>query len=110
VAGLLLIWMNLAVGIIGSEDNPANMLYVGVLAVGIIGAGFARLRARGMSYTMFATALAQILVPVIALIIWRPSLEETPGIVGVFILNAFFAALFAVSAMLFHRASATDPT
>jgi len=110
VAGLLLIWMNLAVGIIGSEDNPANMLYVGVLAVGIIGAGIARLRPRGMARTLFATAFAQMLVPVIALIIWRPSLEETPGIVGVFILNAFFAALFVVSAMLFHRASATNPT
>ncbi len=110
VAGLLLIWLNLAVGIIGSEDNPANHLYAGVLAVGIIGAGIARLRPRGMARTLFATALAQMLVPVIALIIWRPSLEETPGIVGVFILNAFFAALFVVSALLFRRASATEPT
>ena len=32
-AALLLVWMNLAVGIIGSEDNPANLMYVGVLAV-----------------------------------------------------------------------------
>jgi len=109
VAGLLLIWVNLAVGIIGSEDNPANQLYAGVLAVGIIGAGIARLRPRGMARTLFATALAQMLVPVIALIIWRPSLEEPPGIVGVLILNAFFAALFVVSALLFRRASATEP-
>ncbi len=105
VAGLLLIWVNLAVGIIGSEDNPANLLYVGVLFVGIIGAGITRLQLRGMAHTMFATALAQMLVPVIALIIWRPSLDEPPGIVGVFILNAFFAALFVVSALLFRRAA-----
>jgi hypothetical protein len=102
VAGLLLIWLNLAVGIIGSEDNPANQLYMGVLAIGIIGAGISHLRPLGMARTMFATALAQFLVPVIVLIIWRSSLEESPGIVGVFGLNAFFAALFVVSALLFR--------
>ena len=29
---LILVWMNLAVGIIGSEDNLANLMYIGVLA------------------------------------------------------------------------------
>lgn len=103
-AGLLLIWMNLAVGIIGSEDNPANLLYFGVFAIGIIGTGIARFRPRGMSSALFATAVAQMLVPVIALIIWRPSLDDPPGLVGVFMLNAFFAVLFVVSALLFRRA------
>src|SRR5919112_554087 len=42
VAAFILIWMNLAVGIIGSEDNPANLMYGGVLAVGILGALIAR--------------------------------------------------------------------
>lgn len=107
-AGLILIWLNLAVGLIGNEENPANLMYVGVLAVGLIGAAMARLRPRGMARALFATALAQALVPVIALIIWQPSVEDTPGIVGVFILNGFFAALFVVSALLFRRASATD--
>ncbi len=37
-AAFLLVWMNLAVGLIGSEDNPANLMYFGVLAVGFIGA------------------------------------------------------------------------
>src|SRR3712207_2936337 len=32
-AAFLLAWMNLAVGLIGSEDNLANLMYVGVLAV-----------------------------------------------------------------------------
>lgn len=34
-AAFLRIWVNGAVGIIGSEENPANLLYNGVLAVGI---------------------------------------------------------------------------
>ncbi len=106
VTGLLLIWVNLAVGIIGSEDNPANALYFGVLLVGFIGAGMARLRPRGMARTLFAAALAQMLVPVMALIIWKPDLAEPAGIAGVFILNALFALLFVVSALLFRRAGA----
>lgn len=110
VAGLLLIWVNLAVGIIGSEDNSANLLYVAVFAIGIIGTWIARFKPRGMSYTLFATAITQMLVPVIAMITWRSSLEEPPGIIGVFLLNAFFAALFAVSAMLFRRAARKDRT
>lgn len=111
-AGLILIWLNLAVGIIGSEDHPANVLYLGVLVVGFIGAAIARLKPRRMARALFATALAQALVPVIALIIWKPviTVEEPPGVVGVFILNAFFVALFVSSALLFQRASATYPT
>ena len=36
-AAFLLIWVNGAVGIIGSEDNDANLMYGGVLAIGVIG-------------------------------------------------------------------------
>ncbi len=71
VAGFLLIWMNLAVGIIGSENNPVNLIYLGVLAIGIIGAVISHLRPLGMARTMFASAIAQMLVPVIVLIFWR---------------------------------------
>ncbi|MFQ5675342.1 MAG: hypothetical protein ACE5G1_05545, partial [bacterium] len=28
-AALLIVWINLAVGIIGTEDNPANLMYIG---------------------------------------------------------------------------------
>ena len=109
-AGLLLVWMNLAVGIIGSADNPANLLYGGVLVVGIIGAGVARFQPREMSRTLFAMAFAQMLVPVIALVFWRPSLNEPPGTLGTFILNAFFAALFVVSGLLFRRVAQKQDT
>lgn len=108
-AGFLLIWVNLAVGIIGSEDNPANQLYFGVLAIGIIGAGIARLQPHGMALTMFATALAQMLVPVIVLFISRSSLEESPNLVGVLGVNVFFAVLFVISALLFRSAARKQP-
>ncbi|HEY3294014.1 MAG TPA: hypothetical protein VGL38_01095 [bacterium] len=107
--GLLLIWGNAAAGIIGSEGKLPTVLYVSVPAVGFICAFIARFRPRGMARALFATALAQALVPLIALIFWRPAFDEPPGMVGVFILNALFIALFVTSALLFRRASATDP-
>jgi hypothetical protein len=98
--------MNLAVGLIGSEDNPANLMYFGVLAALIIGAFIARLEPHGMARALFATALAQALVAVIALIAGehQSSVSSASEILGV---NGLFVALFAGSAMLFRRAGAT---
>jgi len=42
------------------------LMYIGVLAVGIIGALIARFQPHGMARALFATALAQMLVAVIA--------------------------------------------
>ena len=104
-AGLLLVWVNAAVGIIGS-DEAFNVLYLGALAVGVVGALVARFEPPGMARAMFATALALALVPVVALILW-PSvvIDEPPGALGVFILNSFFVLLFVASALLFRRAA-----
>jgi len=101
-AALLLVWMNLAVGIIESEDNPANLMYVGVLAVLIIGALIVHFRPRGMARALFATALAQALVTVIALIA-----EKNLAVFEILMLNGFFVALWVGSALLFRRADAT---
>ena len=100
---LLLTWINLAVGIIGNENNPANLMYFGVVAVGFVGAVIARFKPHGMSRALFATATAQALVPVIALMIWKPPI--TMGVVLVFGLNAFFVMLFIGSALLFRHAA-----
>jgi hypothetical protein len=95
VSALLLVWVNAAVGIIGEPGGP-NLMYFGVLAVGFIGALIARFRPHGMARTLFTMALAQILVPVIALVIAKPQVVmEAPGVVGVFGLNIFFAMLLS---------------
>jgi hypothetical protein len=101
--GLILMWINGAVGLIGSEDNPANLMYGGVLAVSLTGAAIARLQPLGMARTLFATAVAQFLVPVVALILWRP--DFSPGVVQVFGLNFGFVLMFAGSALLFRHAA-----
>src|SRR5688572_16523113 len=105
VAVFLLVWMNVAVGgILG--DDPANMMYFGVLLVGFIGAVIARLEPQGMSRALLATAFAMVLVPAIALIIGTPAFAN--GVIAVFGLHAVFAMLFVGSALLFRRASATS--
>ena len=103
-AALILVWVNLAVGLIGSEDNPANLIYVGVLAVGVIGALIARFQPHGMARALFATALAQVFVAVIALTAgWGSTSSTWPR--GFLILTGFFVTLFVGSALLFRNAT-----
>jgi hypothetical protein len=47
LTGFLTIWVNLAVGMIGSEDNPYNLLFLGLLALVLIGGIWVRLDPRG---------------------------------------------------------------
>ena len=103
-ATFILIWVNGAVGIIGDESNDANMMYIGVLAVGVIGAIIARLRPHGMARALYATALAQAAVAVIALI---TGLGSTAPIwpKDILILTGFFVALWLLSAWLFRDAA-----
>jgi len=101
VTAVLLLWVNGAVGIIG--DGPVNLMYFGVPAIGIAGAFIASLEPRGMAWALFAMALAQMLVPVIALVVWNPPFD--PGVLPVFILNGVFAGLWLTSAGLFRRAT-----
>jgi hypothetical protein len=102
---LFLVWVNAAVGIIG--DESFNLMYFGVLAIGIGGALTTRFRPQGMAHALLMVAIAQMLVPLIVLAIpdLRDALWEPPGPVGVFVLNAFFALLWIGSALLFRKAA-----
>lgn len=106
-AAFVLIWLSLGVGIIGRDGDPANIMNFGVLAVGIVGALFARFRPHGMARALFVTALAQLLVALIALFggLGRP----WSGPLELSLLNGFFIALFLGSAWLFRRAAQRQP-
>jgi hypothetical protein len=104
LAAFLLIWMNLAVGLIGSEDNPANLMYGGVLAIPFAGAFIVRFRPPGMARVLVATAFAQALVGSIALAAGLGSTGANwPRVI--IVLTGFFGALWLVSAWLFRRAA-----
>jgi hypothetical protein len=98
-AGFLLVWANLAVGIIGDEGDPANLMFGGVLLIGVIGAGVAKMKPRGMALTSLVMAVAQVLVAVIA---WLSGLDQ------LWIVTGFLVALWLTSAGLFHKAARTE--
>jgi hypothetical protein len=107
-AGLLLVWTSLAVGVIGNDGDPADLMYGGVLAVGIIGAVIARFRPGGMARALLAAALAQALVALIALIAGKHQ-DPTSSVFEIVGLNGFFVALFIGSAWLFRHAAREQP-
>jgi hypothetical protein len=102
-AALILVWLSLGVGIIGRDGDPANLMYFGVLAVGIVGAILARFQPHGMARALLAMALAQALVCAIALIA-RLGLPWS-GPAEILLLNGFFVAMFFGSASLFRRSA-----
>jgi hypothetical protein len=107
-ASILLVVANGAVGIIGSEDNPANLMYVAVIAVGVVGASVVRFGAGGMARVLVGMALVQAAVATIAIVAGMGgSASSTFELVAI---NGAFVATFAGSAMLFARAgSAAHP-
>lgn len=98
-SAFVLVWINLAVGVIGSEGNPANVVYAGVLGVGFVGARVARMRPAGMATALAATAAAQGLASLVA---WAAGES----------LAALFSLLFVLpwlgSAWLFRCAAAAQ--
>ena len=104
-ASFLLIWINAAVGIIGNEDNPLNLLYGGVLLIAFGGTIVARFRPRGMVRAMAATAVVQTLVGAVAVFAGG---NDPPGAGGAILLNGFFVVMFAGSAWLYRAAAADD--
>ncbi len=96
LTGFLMLWANAAVGIIGNESHPANLLFVGILAVGALGALLARGRPHGMVRAMAATAVAQVLVGIAVPLL---------GLGHIWPVTILFTALWLTSAGLFHHAS-----
>ena len=99
----LIIWANLAVGIVGSEDNSANILFFAAPLLGIVVALVARFRAEGMAAASIATAFALGVAFVVAVNLPtdEPFMSHWVELAG----TAAFAALFLASAALFHKAA-----
>ena len=100
---MLLVGLSIGVGIIGKDGDPDNLMYFGVLAVGVSCALIARLQPHGMARALFATALAQALVATIALIAGLGLPWSGPA--EILMLNGFFVALWLTSAWLFWKAA-----
>ena len=95
VTGLLISWGNLAVGFVGSEDNPLNLIFFAAPLVALSGAMVARFGAAGMAVTTAAAAAAQLAAGAIALL-----LDAFTGP-----LTIFFTGLWLASAWLFRKSA-----
>lgn len=102
-SAFILLWLAAGVGIIGADGDRANMMYLGVLAVGIIGALIARFKPLGMARTLVAMAVAHGVVGLIALVAQLG--QPYSGPLEILGLTGFFIVLFAGSAWLFQQAA-----
>jgi energy-converting hydrogenase Eha subunit C len=103
LGGFLVIWVNLAVGIVGSEHNPDNLLFFVALLLAVAGGIGARFRADGMVRAMVTTAAAITIAFVIAES-GRPDEPMVHPLIEA-IGTSVFVLLFLASAWLFRRAA-----
>ncbi|WP_337847521.1 hypothetical protein [Sphingomonas sp.] len=91
----LTVWINLAVGIVGNEDNPVNALFFLVPLVAVAGSLLGGFRARFMRVAAVLAAAAQIGV---MLYIWATGQGFPIGV------TLLFGTLWLVAAALFRQA------
>lgn len=96
LGALLIVWINLAVGIIGAEDNRANLIFFAVVGAGGLAALAVRFRPIGMARVMGALTTAQVLLAAGLLAARLPHAAALTLLIG---------ALWGGSALLYRRAA-----
>jgi hypothetical protein len=97
-AGFALAWSNMVQ--VADSGHPENLVYYSVLAVGVVGACLARLKARGLALTLFAMAATLALIAVILPSGMSPDIARRMAI-G----HGVYVVLFLASGLLFRHAS-----
>ncbi len=95
LGAFLVVWINLAVGIIGTEENSANLIFIPVLLLGAIGALWVRFRPAGMARVMALAAICQVLLAAGLLL---------TGQAPAALLTVVIGGLWGLSALLYRRA------
>jgi hypothetical protein len=98
LAAFLTVWVNLAVGMLGSENDIINLVFAVVLFVAALGGLIAGLKPAGMARAMAATAVAQLLAVGVGLSMREFEPREL-------VLSAMFALPWLASAALFRKAA-----
>ncbi len=98
LTAFLTLWVNLAVGMLGSENDGINLMFAGVLGIAAVGAVVAAFKPAGMSRAMAVAAVAQLLAAGVGLAMREFEPLEL-------VLTALFALPWLVSALLFRKAA-----
>ncbi len=93
LAGFMVVWSNLAVGMIGNEDNPVNMWFGIVLLIAIAGSIVSRFRSGILPRAMFAAGSVQAMIGTFAGILGS---DMRGGIFTIVLATAWF-----ISSLLF---------
>lgn len=95
LAGFMVIWSNLAVGMIGNEDNPVNLWFGVVLLIAVLGACLSRRHHAIMPTAMLAAGITQAAIGLLAGILgsdFRGGVFTMILSLGWLLSSAFFAA------------------
>lgn len=96
--GLLMTWANLAVGLVGGEDDPVNLMFWTPMVVAFLGGVLVRFRPKPFSLVLVVTAAAQMAPAIIAAVMgWGLALGPA----------AFFSLMWLGAAALFRMAPVT---
>ena len=91
-------WANLAVGIVGNEENPTNLVFFMVVLIPMIGAPLVGFQAARMRWVLMLTAAAQAVT----------ALTDFQAEPFVLVFCGVTTALWLISAWLFGRAARAE--
>lgn len=100
LGGFAVIWVNLAVGIVASEDNPYNGVFMAIIVATAVASALVRLRPRAMARIVPVTAVSLLLALGIGQMLGSDERHDTrlAEWTGV----TLFAGMFGASALLFR--------
>jgi hypothetical protein len=109
-AGFMIIWANGAVGIIGSENNPVNIVFPLLVLAVIIGSVVTLFRPRGMAIVTALAALAHAAIAIVAIFAGWGIAEAGPveihsDPIEILAVSALFIGLWAGAAALFWQSA-----
>lgn len=98
LGGFLTVWINGAVGMLGSENEPTNLIFIGLVGVAIVASFLVWFRPGGMRWIMAVLSAGQFAVGIVAGLWTMPGHGVEWGVL------AFFAIIWGASAACFHTA------
>lgn len=103
VGSVLLFWAGGAVGLIGDANHPANLYYLLVLLVGVVGGVYGRFSPGAMKKTLLVMAIMQVAIGSSALALgWGSEAAKWPW--DIVAATLAFALVWLIGAFLFRQA------